>query len=378
MDFSKRNIQLTFYNAYMKYLSKVCNKLDDDDRQRIKEPLNLSNFEKSAVLSILNDTISKIIVANHGFSGKNSVVELPVRPPMHIRFKAPILDKLYNEETLEPLRECFEAISMSKLEADVEVVRCALEICCKELREMCGFDDFAEFIFNENREAYDEYNLLKVYCENIKKMDDLQQKLKKNHQENEALLAKLEDDIFHLKTESENKEKINRLEAKMVKKWENARQEQVDAVFNHELKSLYQSRDDYEEKTERELIVINELMAFYETKCRNLEESIKSWHERFETEKMQLDEEIKHTEDNIADIKSKYEQIRGRYEEREQFIEEYYIEQKELEEIRKIEAGQRASATRIQAWWRGTMVRNQLGPYRPKKKSKKPKAGKKK
>lgn len=152
----------------------------------------------------------------------------------------------------------------------------------------------------------------------------------------------------------------------------------VDAVFNHELKTLYQSRDDYEEKTERELIVINEIMAFYKAKCTKLEESIKYWQRRYETEQMQLDEEIKHTEKTIQDVKSKYELIRSWYEEREQFIEEYYIEQKQLEEIRKIEAGQRASATRIQAWWRGTMVRKQLGPYRPKKKSKKPKTGKKK
>lgn len=155
-------------------------------------------------------------------------------------------------------------------------------------------------------------------------------------------------------------------------------QEQVDAVFNHELKTLYQARDDYEEKTENELIAINEIMAFYRAKCTKLEETIKSWQRRYEAERIQLDEQIKHTEETIEDVKSKYELIRSWYEKREQFIEEYYIEQKQLEEIRKIEAGQRAAAIRIQAWWRGTMVRKQLGPYRPKKKSKKPKAGKKK
>lgn len=379
MDWNKRNEQLTFYKSYMDYLTKAQNKLNADDQKRLKEPLSLSSFEKSALISVLKETITKIIVVNHGFEGKNSVVELPVsKPPMHIRFNAPILDKLYNEDTLEPLRECFKAMSISKLETDIELIRCALEICCKDLQVIGDFRNFAEFIFHENQEAYDEYNLLKTYCENIEKLEELHIELKQNRQKNDELVVELDEDLFNLKTECENREKINRLEENMVKKWENARQEQVDAVFNHELKTLYQSRDDYEEKTEHELIAINEIMAFYREKCTKLENSIKSWQRRYEAERMQLDQEIKHTEESVEDVKSKYELIRSWYETREKFIEEYYVEQKQLEEIRKIEDGQRASAIRIQAWWRGTMVRKQLGPYRPKKKSKKPKAGKKK
>lgn len=379
MDWNKRNALLTFYNDYMEYLSNAQNKLTEEDQQRLKEPLSLSPFEKAAVISILKETISKISVVNHGFDGKNSVVEMPAtKPPMHIRFNEPIQDKMYNAETLEPLRECFKAMSSDKLETDIEVIRCALQSCCQDIQEFGYFQKFADFIFAENREANDEYNLLKTYCENIEKIEDLQIELKQNRQSNDELIVKLDNNLFRLKAECEDKEKMNRLEVNMVKKWENARQEQVDAVFNHELKKMHQTRDDYEEKTERELIVINEIMAFYRAKCTKLEESIRSWQRRYENERKELDDHIKHTEETIEDVKSKHELIRSWYEKREQFIEEYYIEQKELEEIRKIEEGQRRAAVRIQAWWRGTMVRKQLGPYRPKKKSKKPKAGKKK
>lgn len=379
MDWNKRNELLSFYKTYMEYLSKAQNKLTEEEHRQLREPLLLSPFEKAAVISILKETISKISVVNLGFDGKNSIVELPPsKPPMHIRFKEPIIDRLYNEETLEPLRECFKAMSISKLQTDIEVIRCAVGICYKDLQESGRFRKFADFILCENREAYDEFNLLKTYCENTEKMEELQKEQKRNRQINEDLLKKLDDDLFCLQTECEEKEKTNRLEVNMVKKWENARQEQVDAVYNHELKKLHQERDDYEEKTEKELIAINEIMAFYRTKCAKLEESIELWQQRYETERKDLDEQIKHTEETIEDVISKHEHIRSCFEKRERFIEEYYIEQKELEEIRKIEEGQHAAAVRIQAWWRGTMVRRQLGPYRPKKKSKKPKAGKKK
>lgn len=379
MDWNKRNEQITFFESYLNYLSKARNKLTEDDQRSLKEPLVLSDFEKAAVISILKETISKISVVNHGFEGKNSIIELPPsKPRMATRFKEPILDKLFNEATLEPLRECFKAMSMSKLETDIEVIRYAMEMCCNDLQEIESFRNVADFIFGENREAYDEYNLLKTYCENIAKMEELQKELKQDRQQNEQIIRELDEKLFDLQTECEDKLKMNRLEANMVTKWESARQEQVDAVFNHELKTLYQTRDEYEEKTERELIAINEIMAFYRAKCTNLESSIESWQRRYEIERLELDEQIKHTEENIEDVISKHELIRSWYEKREQFINEYYIEQKRLEEIRKIEASQCASAMRLQAWWRGTMVRKQLGPYRPKKKSKKPKAGKKK
>lgn len=363
----------------MEYLSKAQNKLTDEDQQRLREPLLLSSFEKAATISILKETISKLSVVNHGYDGTNSIVECPTaKPPMNVRFKEPILDKLYDKDTLQPLRECFEAMSMSKLQNDIEVIRCALETCCKDVEQFESFHQFADFIFGENREAYDEYNLLKMYCENVEKLEKLQIERKENRRKNEKLIEKLDADLFRLKTECENEEKTNRLEENMVKKWENARQEQVDAIFNHELKKLHQSRDDYEEKAERELIVINQIMAFYREKCKKLGESIESWQHRYEFEKQDLDEQIKHTEETIEDVRSNCELIRDSYKARAKLIEEYYIEQKKLEEIRRIEEGQRASAVRIQAWWRGTMVRKQLGPYRPKKKNKKPKAGKKK
>lgn len=379
MDWDKRNILLAFYSNYMKYLSKVQNKLSEVEQQQLKEPLLLSEFEKAAIISILRETISKITVVNHGFVGKNSIVEMPaVKVPMHIRFNEPIQNKMYNENTLEPLRDCFKAMSINKLETDIEFIRSALQICCVDIQQYNCFEQFADLIVCENREAYDEFNLLKTYCDNIKQIEDLQTELKQQRQSNDELIVNMDKNLNQLKTKCQDKEKINRLEENMVKKWENARQEQVDAVFNHEIKKLHQSRDDYEEKTERELIVINEIMAFYRTKCTKLSESIKSWQRRYENERTDLDEQIKHTEETIDDVKSKHELIRSWYEKRDKFIEEYYIEQKELEEIRKIEDGQRAAAVRIQAWWRGTMVRKQIGPYRPKKKSKKPKPGKKK
>lgn len=61
------------------------------------------------------------------------------------------------------------------------------------------------------------------------------------------------------------------------------------------------------------------------------------------------------------------------YNERQTVIEEHAKNKLKLEEEKKINDYREKMATKIQAWWRGTMVRRRLGPYKhllgPRKKS---------
>lgn len=380
MDWNQGSNQNLFHSFFEKYFSKAKEKISDEEKQKLKEPLRLTSFEKAAIISILKQTVAKISVINKAFDARNKLSELPTpKLSMDVRFQENHIEKLYDEKTLQPLRECYKGMSEGKLKDDIELIRCAMEVCIEEIENSNRFDRFATFIFNENREANDEYKLLITYSNNLDKLKDLQQKIKQRRVENEISLRQLDDNWFALKTECEDKQEILKLETRMVAKWESARHEQVEAVFNHELKMLNKAQDDLEEEMERELVVINETMAFYRAKCSKLESLIEQWERKFESERKELDDSIKHTKENIENVRSKYEMIKTVFLEREEFIENYYIEQKQLEECRKMETEKCAAAIRIQAWWRGNMVRKQLGPYRPKKKNKKPgkKAGRK-
>lgn len=378
MDWNQKSDQRSFHSFFVKYFSKAKEKISDEQKQKLKEPLQLTPFEKAAIISILKQTVAKISVINKAFDVRNKLTELPTpKLSMAVRFQENHIEKLYDEKTLQPLRECYKAMSENKLKDNIELIRCAMELCAEEIENSDRFDRFTAFIFSENRESNDEYNLLFTYSNNLNKLKDLQRQLKQSRIENEASLRQLDNDLFTLKTECEDKQEILKLETRMVAKWESARHEQVEAVFNHELKMLNKMEDDLEEKMERELVVINEVMAFYRAKCSKLESLIERWERRLESEQNELDDSIEHTKENIEDVRSKHKMIKNVFLEREEFIENYYIEQKQLEECRRMEAEKCAAAIRMQAWWRGTMVRKQLGTYRPKKKNKKPKAGRK-
>lgn len=383
MEWNNRNRKLSFYNFYRRYLCKSSSTIDVTLIPKLNKPLQFTSYERAAVACVLSKAISKLHIVNRGINltSKNSISAFPVveeKVPMETRFKNHILDKLYDEKTLQSLRDCFKAISNAKLATDIEIIRSAVEISFAEFQMMGQFDRFAKFILAENREAQDEFTLLKNFSANGDKLLALNELLSTCRANGLRKIGELNVKIFQLTTECEDLKTKHVMENQMVEKWEETRQEQCDAIFKHELRELKKRQTLNSEKSDTEMLVINELRSFYRMKCEKLENSIASWQRRYEAEKVFLDEQIQIGLDNIEDVRSKYILIREWYEERDAFIENYRLEQKQLEARRKHEARQYQAAIQIQAWWRGTMVRKQLGPYRPKKKSKKSKNEKKK
>jgi len=74
---------------------------------------------------------------------------------------------------------------------------------------------------------------------------------------------------------------------------------------------------------------------------------------------------------DIYNIKTFYAKFQ--YIERQNIIEEHARNKRKLEEEKQLNDLKEKMATKIQAWWRGTMVRRHLGPYKhllgPRKKS---------
>lgn len=378
MDSLDPQFQSDLDKLYAEYTKEAQEIWTPEQIEQLKSPLNLTEYQKSAISFILEQAITKISIINREFSGKLKISELPLpQLPLVNRFGEDFCNKLYDKETLQPIRDCYKAMTLSKFQKDVDLARCALETCLKELRDDGRFSKLVDFIQSEKQEAHDERIIMEDYNANLKILNDLQQQQSQDQQNSEEQLEELRNKLFRLKNECDEKRKTFKMEENMIERWEAARQQQTTAVFNHELKKITQQRDDIEEKTEIELVANNETMAFYRANCAKLKHEIDVWQFRLETEKKDLDERIAHTQANIEDVRSKYQLIQSWYDERSKFIDDYRREQAELEEQLRLEKEKTAAAVRIEAWWRGTMVRRQIGPYRQKKKGKKPKTAKK-
>lgn len=69
------------------------------------------------------------------------------------------------------------------------------------------------------------------------------------------------------------------------------------------------------------------------------------------------------------------QELTQRFHDYTKVVEEDKDEKEQLRKEAERELEEQRSCTKIQAWWRGVMVRRQLGPYKPKKKGKKGKKG---
>lgn len=100
--------------------------------------------------------------------------------------------------------------------------------------------------------------------------------------------------------------------------------------------------------------------------------------EKYDTEVEQLDDDIQLTKENISEMIQKNEELQQIYAKRQEEINNYWHEKNMQKAALELEEKKWRNAIKIQAWWRGTMVRKGLGKYKRKKKGKgKGKKGKK-
>lgn len=110
----------------------------------------------------------------------------------------------------------------------------------------------------------------------------------------------------------------------------------------------------------------------------NYEDLTKQWTEKYERELQQLDKQINETKDVMIALKLKFDIMNENYCAREEEVREYLEEKTIREHATNLAERQHEAAVKIQAWWRGVMVRRSLGPYRKKAKKSKKAKGKKK
>lgn len=215
----------------------------------------------------------------------------------------------------------------------------------------------------------EEAEIVGSYEKNKKLYRYLDSKWKKDKEEFQEKLLKCDEKIFDLENEIKEVEVENSIKAQLVVKWEQARLEHTEGRYQ-EKKQEYEKRirkanSDYE----KELRIFNEVEIFTRNEIERLQGLIKEWEDRYTRECFELDEAIKAAKVQIEVTQDRIQSLREVFIRRNIEIQSYLQQKAKMEEARKLEKLKWDSAVRIQAWWRGTMFRNGLGPYRKKKKA---------
>ncbi|XP_029485744.1 dynein regulatory complex protein 9 isoform X2 [Oncorhynchus nerka] len=202
----------------------------------------------------------------------------------------------------------------------------------------------------------------------------LQRQLLDIRKEKTLELQRREEMTAHLKDQLQEMKAKTGLERKYVKSSAELLVYQGQKINTHSEKQLEDEIRLQQERLEEERRVHMEMETFLKEHQTSLGEKLEVWMERYERDMEDKQQELNSLRNNKANNLSQLQELAKKYRDSEQVVIEDRMEKEALRRKLEKEHMERDAATKIQSWWRGTLVRRGLGPY---KKGKKPKEGKK-
>ncbi|XP_059621193.1 dynein regulatory complex protein 9 [Phlebotomus argentipes] len=327
---------------------------------------------KTGIGVLLENSVDSLLIINRGRKTLKKVVQ---KRPIQERFRERIQSGVKSSpgKVHSALEAVGKGMIFMKLEEDIDFFRYALEETV-----MQGFPQLRGVIDMIHKEGREEYEIIEEYNKNKKLSLYLEKKLRKDSEDCRKRLKDCDEKLIDLQNQQKDCELENAMRCRLVLKWEATRHEQAQSLYDKEHNTLLLSIREFERKSNQEERIMSEMDVFSHHQIDKLESMTQFWIERYNRELVELDEKLRLARIQIESLQMCIRDMQDSYNGHQEEIDEY-LEQKRLEdEARRLEQKKWDSAVRIQAWWRGTMVRNCLGPYRKKKKGKKGKAAKKK
>ena len=120
---------------------------------------DLIKFEIECLKFILKETVNKLMIANGGEKVSSHIHPSATKKPMKIRYRES-REKLFHEETLEPIHEAMERMVFVKLGSDVARLRKILSDTINDLDSTNDFQSLKILIDTEIRLEAEEKNLI--------------------------------------------------------------------------------------------------------------------------------------------------------------------------------------------------------------------------
>ncbi|XP_075978673.1 dynein regulatory complex protein 9-like [Anticarsia gemmatalis] len=156
-----------------------------------------------------------------------------------------------------------------------------------------------------------------------------------------------------------------------AEKWLYARFESLE--LQHDKPRAPRPRTDHEDR------VHSELLHAYELQIKEREDSLEYWRKRYDKDTADISVRVREKSEELRVARAKREELQNLYNLHEGEMRGWLTFKRERAARLAREEHLRQSAIRIQAWWRGVMVRKALGQFKYLRHSKKqPAKGKKK
>ncbi|KAL7878455.1 hypothetical protein AOLI_G00094290 [Acnodon oligacanthus] len=192
---------------------------------------------------------------------------------------------------------------------------------------------------------------------------DVQKEKTQELQRREELTAHLKDQLQELKERTSLRKKYVKSSAELLVYEGQKLYTQKENEMEDEIRLL-------KEKLDEETRVHMEMVSFLKDNQTRLGGKLEYWMERYEKDTEDKQQELNTLKINKTNNLAQLQDLAKKYREREQVIIEDRLEKENLRKQLEKDRLERDAATKIQSWWRGSLVRKGLGAYKKSKKSK--------
>ncbi|XP_045777103.1 dynein regulatory complex protein 9-like isoform X3 [Maniola jurtina] len=257
---------------------------------------------------------------------------------------------------------------LNKLQADRDFI---LRVMTKTYQNLCIERDFQYLTdsVNEILRKYEHlYHLAEEELKNKMQRREANKQLRQLRNHIKSVTYDSNSEIESLRSQVEDMELKARTRERYVEGWQRSRTEQNQQTLYDKEKGPTQTILDLKRKAELEQRVHAEIELLTTININETLGKVENWIAKYETDMESIDLRIQVMKNDYESLQNKNQRLEETIKEHAESINNWNTFKNEREAARKHCEKMHNSAVIIQAWWRGLLVRNQLGPYKPVKK----------
>ncbi|KFO88866.1 IQ domain-containing protein G, partial [Buceros rhinoceros silvestris] len=258
--------------------------------------------------------------------------------------------------------------SLRKIQADRQYASDVITVTMKTMQESGTFNSLTEANEREKAKKSKFHDLLIREEKGKKEIKSLEKQLQDVKKETEIELQNQDSMIAYLKDELQETKAKMHMDRCYTRKSTDLQVHQTQKKCSKAENVLAMEIQKLKSKTDEEIRVHMEIENFLRQHHKKVEEKLEYWVDKYENDTDAKDEEL----DALKASKAKNLEVLQRLAEECQTFEETIISDRAEKEAKRRQLEQDAlelkSILKLQAWWRGTMVRRNLGPYQALKK----------
>ncbi|XP_026351245.3 dynein regulatory complex protein 9 isoform X1 [Ursus arctos] len=259
---------------------------------------------------------------------------------------------------------------LKKIQMDRQFFSDIITNTMQELEESGTFTSLLKALGKERENKMHFYDIIAREEKGKKQIRSLQKQLLNVKRERQAEVQSRNEYIAHLKDQLQEMKAKTNMENRYMKKNTELQIAQTQKKCNRTEELLLEEIEKLRLKTEEENRIHMEIEMFLRKEQQKLEEKLEFWMEKFDKDTEMKQNELNALKAARAGDLAHLQDLAKTIREYEQVIVEDRIEKEKIRKKIEQDDLELKSIIKLQAWWRGTMVRKETGGFRLPKKDK--------